>query len=157
MFRTGPCRFFYNPNVLICNVQQEIFLVSSPQPAYTGLSVVTKQQIHIPIYIGGSVSPGMYAETRPPVLWTGKPKCGRVFICLDSGRVNFFLNSYMYHGLQYVGLLRALYTSCYCHDKHVCISWASTVERNICRRRAYSQGFAKAVHMSDNRQNFDPA
>ena len=28
---------------------------------------------------------------------------------------------------------------------------------DICRRRAYSQGFAKAVHMSNDRQNFDPA
>ena len=34
---------------------------------------------------GGAV---FYAETRPPVLWTGKTKCGRVLICLDgSGRV----------------------------------------------------------------------
>ena len=36
-----------------------------------------------------------YAETRPPVLWTGKTKCGRVLICVDgSGRVkkkNLFL------------------------------------------------------------------
>ena len=28
---------------------------------------------------------------------------------------------------------------------------------NIFRRRTYSQGFAKAVHMSNDRQNFDPA
>ena len=28
---------------------------------------------------------------------------------------------------------------------------------DICRRRAYSQGFAKAVHMSYDRQNFDHA
>ena len=28
---------------------------------------------------------------------------------------------------------------------------------DICRRRTYSQGFAKAVHMSNDRQNFDPA
>ena len=62
-----------------------------------------------------------YAETRPSVLWTGKTKCGRVLICLDGcGRVkkHCFL-ILMYHGLQYVGLLRALYralyTSCYCH------------------------------------------
>ena len=27
-----------------------------------------------------------YVETRPPVLWTGKTKCGRVFICLDGWR-----------------------------------------------------------------------
>ena len=37
-----------------------------------------------------------YAETRPPVLWTGKTKCGRVLICLDgqwTGKKN--LNSYV--------------------------------------------------------------
>ena len=27
---------------------------------------------------------GIYAETRPPVLWTGKTHCGRVLICLDG-------------------------------------------------------------------------
>ena len=27
---------------------------------------------------------GIYAETRPPVLWTGKTHCGRVIICLDG-------------------------------------------------------------------------
>ena len=30
-------------------------------------------------------------------------------------------------------------------------------QRDICRRRAYSQGFAKAMHMSNDRQHFDPA
>ena len=46
-----------------------------------------------------------YAETRPPVLWTGKTKCGRVLICLDgSGRVKknnnnncFYFFILMYH------------------------------------------------------------
>ena len=28
-------------------------------------------------------------------------------------------------------------------------------QRDICRRCAYSQGFAKAVHMSNDRQHFD--
>ena len=27
---------------------------------------------------------GIFAETRPPVLWTGNTKCGRVSICLDG-------------------------------------------------------------------------
>ena len=35
-----------------------------------------------------TVIPGIYAETRPSVLWTGKTKCGLVFICLDG--FNFF-------------------------------------------------------------------
>ena len=30
-------------------------------------------------------------------------------------------------------------------------------QHDICSRRVYSQGFAKAVHMSNDRQNFDPA
>ena len=30
-------------------------------------------------------------------------------------------------------------------------------QRDICRCRAYSQGFAKAVHMPNDRQKFDPA
>ena len=30
-------------------------------------------------------------------------------------------------------------------------------QRDICRRRAYSQGFAKGVHTSYDRQHFDPA
>ena len=30
-------------------------------------------------------------------------------------------------------------------------------QRDICRCRTYSQGFAKAVHMSNDRQHFDPA
>ena len=30
-------------------------------------------------------------------------------------------------------------------------------QRDICRRRVYSQGFAKAVYMSNDRHNFDPA
>ena len=30
-------------------------------------------------------------------------------------------------------------------------------QRDICRRRAYLQGFAKVMHMSNDRQHFDPA
>ena len=40
------------------------------------------------------------------------------------------------------------------------LSYIHERQRDICRRRAYSQGFAKAVqcvHMSNDRQNFDPA
>ena len=44
-----------------------------------------------------------------------------------TGKKNWFFMGFLiitYHGLQYVGLLRALYTSCYCHiiSRHVCIS-----------------------------------
>ena len=70
-----------------------------------------------------------YAETRQPIIRTGKTKCGRVFICLDGcGRVKkkkkIFL-ILMYHGLQNVGLLRALYTSCYCHTIYACVYFMS--------------------------------
>ena len=45
-------------------------------------------------------------------MWTGAYLSGREFFF-------FFFLILMYHGLQYVGLLRALYralyTSCYCH------------------------------------------
>ena len=103
-----------------------------------------------------------YAETRPPVLWTGKTKCGRVLICLDgSGQVIFFffLNSYLSRSpvrrtaqsaLQsalHVMLLSYYIGMCVFHER----------QRDICRQRAYSQGFAKAVHMSYDRQHFDPA
>ena len=40
------------------------------------------------------LQPGIYAETRSPVLWKGKTHCGRVLICLD-GLKFFFFNSYV--------------------------------------------------------------
>ena len=65
----------------------------------------------------------MQRPVHPSYKWMGKIKCGRVLICVDgSGRVKkklFVVVILMYHSLQYVGLLRALYralyTSCYCH------------------------------------------
>ena len=38
---------------------------------------------------------GIYAETRPPVLRTGKTHCGRVLICLDGLKKQGFLVSLM--------------------------------------------------------------
>ena len=87
---------------------------------------------------------------------------GCLFLCGRVWTGNFF-NSLilMYHGLQYVGLLRvlyrALYTSCYCHIIYIGMCVFHECQRDICRRRAYSQGFARAVHMSYDRQHFDPA
>ena len=78
-------------------------------------------------------------------MWTGVYLSGLVNIYI------FFL-ILMYHGLQYVGLLRALYTSCYCHIIiGMCVFHGHQCD--ICHRRAYSQGFAK----SNNRQNVDLA
>ena len=94
----------------------------------------------------------MYAETRP--LSYGRVKQnmdGCLFVWM--GKKNVILS---YHGLQYVGLLRERFTRmlltyyigmCVFHER----------QHDIWRRRAYSQGFAKAVHMSNDRQHFDPA
>ena len=66
-------------------------------------SVMTDQESVLRIW----KESGIYAETCPPVLWTGAYLSG----CFK----NIYL-ILMYHGLHYVGLLRALYTSCYCHS-----------------------------------------
>ena len=76
-----------------------------------------------------------------------------------SRRVNFFfLNSYVswspvrrtaQSALQsalHVMLLSYYIGMCVFHER----------QRDIRRRRAYLQGFAKAVHMSNDRQHFDP-
>ena len=61
--------------------------------------------------------------------------------CLSVWTSNLFcFNSYVIVILYYIGM-------CVFHES----------QRDICHRRAYSQGFAKAVHMSKDRQHFDPA
>ena len=45
--------------------------------------------------------------------------------------------------------------SCYCHIIGMCVFHER--QHDICRRCAYSHGFAKAVHMFNDRQRFDPA
>ena len=99
----------------------------------------------------------------PSTLWTGKRKCGRVLICVDgSGRVNFFfffLNSYVSRSpvrrTAQIALQSALHVMLLSYYIGICVFHER--QRNICRRRAYSQGFAKAEHMSYDRQHFDPA
>ena len=58
--------------------------------AYDVLAESVGEKVHFagevrndPIPVSGFLS-GMYAETYPLVLWTGKTKCGRVFICVDG-------------------------------------------------------------------------
>ena len=90
----------------------------------------------------------------------GKIKCGRVLICVEgSGRVK--KNNYSYvlqspvcrtaqsasKSALHVMLLSYYIGMCVFHERQC----------DICRRRAYSQGFAKAEHMSYDRQHFDPA
>ena len=93
-----------------------------------------------------------YAEARPLVIWTGKTKCGRVSICLDGWRTgkkkNY--NSYLSRSpvrrtarsALHVMLLSYYIGKCVFHEH----------QRDICRCCAYSQGFAMAVHMSNDRQ-----
>ena len=79
-------------------------------------------------------------------MWTG------VYL---SGRVIFFLNSCVSRSpvrrtaqsALHVMLLSYYIGMCEFHER----------QRDIFRRRAYSQGFAKAVHMSNDWQHFDPA
>ena len=52
-----------------------------------------------------------------------------------TGKKNIFLKILMYHGLQNVGLLRALYTSCYCH---IILEWTTSLDTSsstlfVCR------------------------
>ena len=78
--------------------------------------------------------------------WTGKKKIILIFLFLNvswspvcrtaQSALHVMLLSY------YIAL-----GMCVFHERQC----------DICRRRAYSQGFAKAVHMSYDRQHFDPA
>ena len=88
-------------------------------------------------------------------VWTGKKKKKKIFFFFFL----FFNYSYVSRSpvrrtaqsaLQsalHVMLLSYYIGMCVFHER----------QRDICRRRAYSQGFAKAVHMSYDRQHFDPA
>ena len=79
-----------------------------------------------------------YAETRPPVLWTGKTKCGQVLICVDgSGQVKrkkyiyFFLflcikAKFPVRRTAQSALQSALHVMLLSYYIGMCISWAST-------------------------------
>ena len=58
----------------------------------------------------------MQRPVHPSYGWVKQNVDGCLFVWTGK---HFFFLILMYHGLQYVGLLRALYTSGYCH---VCIS-----------------------------------
>ena len=86
-----------------------------------------------------------------------------MLICVDgSGRVNFFFfffNSYVsqspVHRTAQSALQCALHVMLLSYYIGICVFHER--QRDICRRRAYSQGFAKAEHMSYDGQHFDPA
>ena len=77
-------------------------------------------------------------------MWTGVYLFGR-----------FFVNSYISQSpvrrtaqsALHVMLLSYYIDMCVFHER----------QRDICRRRVYSQGFAKAVHMSNDSYNVGPA
>ena len=79
-------------------------------------------------------------------MWTGVDLSGREF---------FFLNYYVSRSpvrrtaqsTLHIMLLSYYIGMCVFHER----------QRDICRHRTYSQGFAKVMHMSNNRDNFDPA
>ena len=89
-------------------------------------------------------------------MWTGAYLCGRVW----TGKFFiFFLNSYVsqspVHRTAQSALQSALHVMLLSYYISICVFHER--RRDICHRCAYSQGFAKAEHMSYDRQHFDPA
>ena len=78
-------------------------------------------------------------------MWTG------VYL---SGLVKNFFNSYVSRSPVHRTAQSALHVMLLSYYIGMCVFHER--QRDICLRRAYSQGFAKAVHMSNDRQNFDP-
>ena len=67
----------------------------------------------------------------------------------------FFLNSYVSRSPVRMTAQSALHVMLLSYYIGICVFHEG--QRDIFRRRAYLQGFAKAVHMSNDRKNFDPA
>ena len=86
------------------------------------------------------MSTGAYLCGR---VWAGKKK---KFLCITLSPVRRTAQSALQSAL-HVMLLSYYIGVCVFHER----------QRDICRRRMYSQGYAKAVHMSNDRQHFDPA
>ena len=72
------------------------------------------------------------------------------------GRVKlFFLNTYVSRSPVRRTAQSALHVMLLSYSIGMCVFHER--QNDICHRRAYSQGFANAVHMSNDRQHFDPA
>ena len=91
-------------------------------------------------------------------MWTRGYLCGRVW----TGKIFIFLiffNSYVSQSpvrrTAQSALQSALDVMLLSYYIGICVFHER--QRDICRRRAYSQGFAKAAHVSYDRQHFDPA
>ena len=70
-----------------------VFLLSL-QPVVTDIDLLVAGHT-VEILQPQTLEPVSYAETRPSVLWTGKTKCGQVFICLDGWTKKKKINSYL--------------------------------------------------------------
>ena len=85
--------------------------------------------------------------------------CLFVWTGLDGLNFFFFSNSYVSQSpvrrTAQSALQSALHVMLLLYYIGICVFHER--QRDICRRRAYSQGFAKAEHMSYDRQHFDPA
>ena len=88
-------------------------------------------------------------------MWTG------AYLCVDgSGRVklkkkNYYVSQSPVRRTAQSALQSALHVMLLSYYIGICVFHER--QRDICRRRVYSQGFAKAEHMSYDRQHFDPA
>ena len=82
---------------------------------------------------------------------------GCLFVWTDGGRVkkSFFFNSYLSRSPERRTAQSALHVILLSYYIGMCVFHEH--QRDICHCRAYSQGFAMAVHMSNDRQHFDPA
>ena len=78
-------------------------------------------------------------------VWTGKTKSFFNPYALRSPVRRTAQSAFRRHVIVMIFLL---YTHTWVFHEH---------QRDICRHRTYSQGFAMAVHMSNDRQHFDPA
>ena len=90
-------------------------------------------------------------------MWTGAYLSGRVWT--GTKKNTFFLNSYVSRSpvrkTAQSALQSALHVMLLSYYVGMCVFHER--QGDICRRCAYSQGFAKAVHMSHDRQHFGPA
>ena len=80
-------------------------------------------------------------------MWTGVYLPGRVW--------TVFCNSYLSRSPQRRTAQSALHVMLLSYYIGMCVFHER--QHDICHRRVYSQGFAKAVHMSNDWQHFDPA
>ena len=80
-------------------------------------------------------------------MWTGAYLSGRVKKKKINSYVSWSPVRRTAQSALHVMLLSYYIGMCVFHER----------QHDIRRRRAYLQGFAKAVHMSNDRQHFDPA